>query len=395
MINENAKKYGSSGSAIRELFEFGKKRKAIVGEENVYDFSIGNPSVAAPKEFNDSILKVLNEMEPTILHGYTSAIGDEKAREAIANQLNAKYDANADKNLIYLVCGAAAGLTITLKALIASPDDEIIVFAPFFPEYSVFIENAGGKRVIAKTNDKMLIDLDELEKVITKNTKAVIIDSPNNPTGVMYDENIIKGLANYLNKKQQEYGHEIYLISDEPYRELVYSDKKYPFVTRFYDNSIVVYSFSKSLSLPGERIGYILVGSKMKDANDVYDAVKGAGRLMGFVCAPSLFQFVLPYAVNYTSDLSIYAENRDILYKGLTDLGYEVIYPEGAFYMFVKALESDAKEFSKKAMEHDLLIVPSDSFGITGYVRIAYCVSKNTIVNSMPAFKALKEEYER
>lgn len=395
MINESAKKYGGSGSAIRELFEYGKKRKAIVGEDNVFDFSIGNPFVSAPKEFNDALIKIISDLDPVSLHGYTSAQGDEKVREAIQNQLNEKYNAGVDKRLIYLTCGAAAGLTITLKALYGSGDDEAIVIAPYFSEYSVFIENAGLKKVVSIANKEMLPDFSDLEKKITKNTKVLIIDSPNNPTGVVYSEEVIKNLADLLDRKQKEYGHEIYLLSDEPYRELIFSDKKYPFVTRFYDNSIVVYSFSKSLSLPGERIGYIAVNPRMSNADEVYDTIKGAGRMMGFVNAPALFQHVIPLAVNLTSDFTTYITNRDLLYKMLTNLGYEVIYPEGAFYMFVKCLENDDYAFSMKAREFDLMLVPSSPFGVKGYVRIAYCCSTEQIKRSEEAFKKLKESYER
>ena len=394
MVNEKAKSYGGSGSAIRALFEYGKKRKQEIGEDNVYDFSLGNPSTPAPKAFNDALIKVMQETNPVLLHSYTSATGSKTAREAIVDHLNKKYDAGVDRHYVYLTCGAAAGLTITLKALAASNDDEVIVIAPFFPEYSVFIDNAGMKRVIVNPDKNMLPDFDDLEAKITKNTKVVMIDSPNNPTGVVYSEEVIIKLANLLAKKQEEYGHEIYLLSDEPYRELIYSDKKYPFVTRYYDNSIVTYSFSKSLSLPGERIGYIVLNPKMSNVVEVYDAIKGAGRMLGFVNAPALFQHVLPYCLDMTSDFTDYLVNRELLYKGLTELGYEVIYPEGAFYMFVKALEEDDFKFSEKAKSFDILVAPSTPFGIKGYVRIAYCCSTKQIKNSMQAFKKLKESYE-
>lgn len=393
MLNEKCQQYGKQGSAIRELFEYGKQRKAIVGEDNVYDFSIGNPSVPAPKEVKEILVKILNNHDSTITHGYTSAIGDLNARTAIANDLSKRFNAEVDPTLIYLCCGAAAGLTICFKNIISSPKDEIIVFAPFFPEYETFVNNANGKLVVCPSDEKMIIDFNALESLINENTKAVVIDSPNNPTGVVYKEEVIIKLSSLLDKKQKEFNHDIYLISDEPYRELIYIDAKYPFVTNYYNNSVVIYSFSKSLSLPGERIGYILVNPKINNAKEFYDGVKGAGRLLGFVNAPSLFQYAIPEIIGYLSDIKIYERNRDLLYKELIKLGYEVIHPDGAFYMFVKALEDDAYRFSQKAKEYDLLLVPSDSFGIKGYVRIAYCVSEKTILNSFEAFKKLKESY--
>ncbi|MCQ2087167.1 MAG: pyridoxal phosphate-dependent aminotransferase [Bacilli bacterium] len=395
MVNEKAKKYGGQGSAIRTLFEYGKKRKKIVGPENVFDFSIGNPSTPAPKEFNETLIKIINECDPVLLHSYTSAIGEAKAREAIVDNLNKRYDAGLDRHYVYITCGAAAGLTITLKAIATSEDDEAIVFAPFFPEYTVFIENAGLKEVIVNPDENMLPDFVDLENKITEKTRVIIMDSPNNPTGVVYGEEVIQKLADLLNKKQKEYGHEIFLISDEPYRELNFSGKKYPFVTRYYDNSVVVYSFSKSLSLPGERIGYIAVNPKSEHVVDLFNAINGAGRLMGFVNAPALFQHALPYVIDMVSNFDDYLVNRELLYKGLTELGYEVIYPEGAFYMFVKSLEEDDFKFSSRAKDFDILVAPSTPFGVKGYVRIAYCCSTEQIKNSMKAFKALKESYER
>lgn len=391
MLNKDCVKYGSAGSAIRELYEYGKKRAKEIGKENVYDFSLGNPSISSPKEVKDAIKELLDDQS---VHAYTSNVGYSVTRKAIAKHLNEKYEANASSDRIYLTCGAAAGLTITLKAITSYPSDEVIVFAPYFPEYSLFIENAGATKVVCNSDANMLIDFEDLESKITKHTRAVLIDSPNNPTGVVYSEEVIVRLANLLRKKQEEFDSVIYLISDEPYRELIYSNKKYPFITRYYDNSIVIYSFSKSLSLPGERIGYILVGSNCKDSEDVYHAIKGSGRLLGFVNAPSLFQHVLPKVLECTSDLSTYARNRDELYKILTELGYEVIYPEGAFYMFVKALEDDASRFSNRALQYELLLVPSDSFGVKGYVRLAYCVELETILKSEEAFRKLKESYE-
>lgn len=392
-INKKCEELGKRGSAIRELFEYGKKRKLEVGEENVFDFSLGNPSVPCPKEFSEKLIELLQTKDSTFLHGYTSQSGDSGVKAKICEHLQKEYQAELDPDLLYMTCGAAAGLTIAFKAIRSSEQDEIIVFAPHFPEYSVFIEHAGLKKVLSYPDKDMLIDFVDLENKLNHNTKAVLIDSPNNPTGVVYDESIIIRLSKLLKEKSKEYGHPIYLISDEPYRELIYSDKKYPFVTNYYDNSLVIYSFSKSLSLPGERIGYLAVNPKMEDASRVYAAILGAGRSMGFVNAPSLFQHALPYALEMKSNLKAYMENRELLYKGLIELGYEVIYPEGAFYMFVKALEEDANKFMEKAKTLDLLLVSSESFGIKGYVRIAYCVKKETIINSIPRFKKLKEMY--
>lgn len=394
MINKKALELGSNPSVIRDLFEYGKKRKQEIGDENVFDFSIGNPNVPTPNCVTKALINLLQTTEPTFLHGYTSAVGDKNVRDSISNYLNKTYKASTDSNLIYLTVGAAASLTSTLNALLNN-NEEVIVFAPFFPEYKVFIEKAGGKiKIIQPLEDTLLPNLQTFEKAITNKTKAVIINSPNNPTGVVLDENQIKKIAEILNKKQIELGQEIYLISDEPYRELIYSEVKYPFITNYYNNSIVCYSFSKSISLPGERIGYILVNPKCKDCKNVYLAICGAARALGYVCAPSLFQYLIPYCLGKTSDLTIYKENRDILYSALTEYGYKVVKPDGAFYLFVKALEKDANKFSEVAKKFELLLVPSDSFGTSGYVRISYCVSTSQIKNSLPAFKKLIEHYK-
>ena len=393
MVNLKMKSLGEQGSAIRELFEYGKARKKIIGEENVYDFSLGNPSVCAPDVVKDELIRLLSEEDSLKLHGYTSSDGSIEVREKIADYLNNTYDTDESAKYIYLTSGAAAGLTIALNACL-NEGDEVIVFAPFFPEYRVFIEKAGGNVVVVKPDNAFLPDFVDFESKISSKTKAVIINSPNNPTGVIYSEDVINKIADILVSKQKEYNHDIYLISDEPYRELVYGNYQYPFVTKYYNNSLVVYSFSKSLSIPGERIGYILVGSKCNLKDDVYCSIKGAGRALGFVCATSLFQYLIPKCLGVTSDLDIYKENRDILYNHLVSLGYDVVYPKGAFYLFVKALEDDAVIFSKRALEEELLLVPSDSFGVSGYVRISYCVSKDMILRSLDAFSSLMKKYK-
>jgi len=392
-INNKMFELGNRGSAIRELFEYGNKRKKEIGVDNVYDFSLGNPSNPAPLTLTNALLDLLNNTDPVKLHGYTSAPGDLTVRKKIAEYINKEYNTCVNENLIYLTCGAAASLCITLNA-ISNEDDEILVQAPFFPEYKVFIEKAGAKISIIEPADNFEINFDGLLKKINKNTKAIIIDSPNNPTGaVIKEENIIK-LANILKEKEEEYNHDILLISDEPYREIIYENIKYPFVTNYYDNSVVCYSFSKSLSLPGERIGYIIVNPKAKDAITLFKAICGAGRSLGYVCAPAMFQYMIPSCLGVTSDMNIYRENKELLYNSLKEIGYEIVNPDGAFYMFVKALEEDANKFMERAKKYELLLVPSDSFGITGYIRIAYCVSNKMIKNSIKAFKALYDEYK-
>lgn len=395
MINKKMKSLGEEPSSIRQLFEYGKKRKQEIGEENVFDFSLGNPSVPSPKVVNDTLVNLIETVDSTLLHGYTSANGDLNVRRKIIQHLDKTYNTKLDEKLVYLTVGAAASLTISLNAIL-NAGEEVIVFAPFFPEYRVFVEKAGGKlKIVNPIEETFEPNLDELEQTITPLTKAIIVNSPNNPTGVVLKEDVIKKIVDILNKKQLEYNHEIYLISDEPYRELIYSDIKYPFVTNYYDNTIVCYSFSKSLSLPGERIGYILLSPTMCEVNDVYNAICGAGRALGFVCAPALFQYMIPSCLGYTSDLSVYKTNRDLLYETLSSYGYEVVKPDGAFYLFVKSLEEDANAFSKKAREYELLLVASDSFGYNGYVRISYCVATSVIKASLPKFKELIESYKQ
>ena len=394
MLNEKMYALGSKRSIIREIFEYCKTRAAEIGADKVFDFSIGNPSVEPPKEIENAICELLKNESPVLLHGYTSAQGDLGVRQAIADEINAKFGAGVNANSIYMTCGAAASLTISLRALL-NEGEECVVFAPFFTEYRVFIENAGGRVVVSKPMEKTFqIDVADFESKITEKTKAVIVNSPNNPSGVVYSESTIRSVCAVLERKQAEYGHPIFLIADEPYRELVFGDITVPYLMNYYDNTIVCYSYSKALSLPGERIGYIAVSPKAQDAQRVYLAVCGAGRSLGYVCAPSLFQQVIKKTIGARVDVNIYKENRDILYNALTEYGYECVAPDGAFYLFVKALEDDAYRFYERAKEKEILVVPCDDFGVTGYVRIAYCVDKQRIVNALPAFKALAEEYK-
>ncbi|MFR2365521.1 MAG: pyridoxal phosphate-dependent aminotransferase [Eubacterium sp.] len=394
MYTESLVKLGKVRSEIREIFEYGNKRKAEIGAENVFDFSIGNPSVPAPKSVDDAIIDLVNNFDSVALHGYTSAQGDAHVRETIANYINDKFGTNVTANNIYMTCGAAASLTIVMNAILQK-DDECIVFTPYFPEYGVFIERTGAKLVEVKSQEKTFqIDMDNFEKAINEKTKAVIINSPNNPSGVVYTVETIEKMCQLLKKKEEEYGHPIFLITDEPYRELVYDDTEVPYVINYYDNTFVCYSYSKALSLPGERIGYIVVSPKMIDEDDAYAAVCGAGRALGYVCAPSMLQRVIEKCISDTSDISIYKENRDLLYNALTKMGFECVYPDGAFYLFVKAMGEDAYEFCEKAKEYELLLVPADSFGTPGYVRVSYCVQTKQIEDALPAFEKLAESYK-
>lgn len=386
---------GNKRSVIREIFEYSKTRGAQIGADKVFDFSLGNPSVPAPVAVNETIKRLLDTKDSVLLHGYTSAQGDLNTRTVIANRINEKFGVGISPNLIYMTCGAAASLSICLKAVMEEgANDECIVFAPFFTEYRVFIENAGGKIVISQPKEKTFqVDVADFESKINENTKAVIINSPNNPSGVVYSEETVKALCEVLERKSKEYGKVIYLIADEPYRELVYTGVSVPYLMNYYKNTLVCYSFSKSLSLPGERIGYIAVSPDMEEANNIYLAVCGAGRSLGYVCAPSLFQQVIAECIDAKVNVEAYKENRDILYENLTSYGYECVKPDGAFYLFVKALEEDAYAFYERAKKHEILVVPCDDFGVKGYVRIAYCTAREKVVGALPAFKALAEEY--
>ena len=394
MINEKMYGLGSKRSSIREIFEYAKVRAAEIGAENVFDFSIGNPSVPAPEAVNETIKKLVEETPSVALHGYTSAQGGKDVRDSIAANYKKRFGVELSGDDLYMTCGAAASLTITLNALYEA-EDEVIVFAPYFAEYRVFVEGAGMKLVVLRSDEKtMLPDFETLKKAITPHTKAVLINSPNNPSGAVYGEETLQTLCGILREKSLEYGKPIFLISDEPYRELVY-DKKTVVVSpmRYYDESIVCYSYSKSLSLPGERIGYIAVNPKMQNAKAVYAAVCGAGRALGFVCAPVLFQRVAAACDGMTADLSVYKKNRDLLYNALTEYGFTCIYPDGAFYLFMKAAEKDAKAFCERAKKHELLFVAGDDFGFEGWVRIAYCVQTEKIERALPIFKKLAQEY--
>lgn len=394
MISETMCRLGKHKSVIREIFEYSKKRAAEIGAENVFDFSLGNPNVSAPDRVKESIRELLQSQDDLYLHGYTSAQGDAQTREAIADDLNRRYGTHFRADNFYMTCGAAASLKICITAL-TTPGDEFLTFAPFFPEYQVFVETAGAVfHPVETEKGTFQIDFEKLEAAVTERTKAVIVNSPNNPSGVVFPEAAVKRLAGILKERSELYGHPIYLIADEPYRELVYG-KEVPYLTKYYDNTLVCYSYSKSLSLPGERIGYILVPDEMEGYGDMYAAVCGAGRALGYVCAPSLFQHVIADCAGQVSDLHVYRENRELLYGSLTQYGYQCVYPDGAFYLFVKALEEDANAFCEKAKKYELLLVPGDDFGAPGYVRIAYCVTTDQIRRSLPAFKALAEEYGR
>ena len=388
MVSQTMLALGSNRSSIRELFEYGKMRAAKVGKENVYDFSLGNPSVPSPDEVKNAILDTLENETPISIHGYTSAVGDNAARDAIAGNLNKRYGTQYTRDNLYLTCGAAASLICAFRALIIDSNSEIIAIAPNFPEYQAFVESNGGKFTLIPADvEHFQINFDLLENAIGKYTQGIIINTPNNPSGVIYSEETIIRLAELLKKKSAEFGHTIYLISDEPYRELVYTDAKVPFTACYYNNTIVCYSYSKSLSLPGERIGYVLIPSEADDMQTIYNAVVGAGRASGFVCAPSLFQKVIAKCADVMPDISSYRKNRDFLYKALTDIGYECADPSGAFYMFVKAPNGDADKFSEIAKSVDLLIVSGTDFGCSTYFRAAYCVDYDMIVRSIPAFK--------
>lgn len=393
MYAEEMYRLGTNRSVIRDLFEYGNKRKAQIGAENVFDFSLGNPNVPAPESVKEVLADLIQKEDPVALHSYTSAQGDAKVRQAIAEYVNGQHGTSLTADNFYMTVGAAASLTISLKAL-AKPEDEFIVFSPFFPEYRVFVEGVGAKLVVVESDPKdFQIDKEAFRLAVTPHTKGVIVNSPNNPSGVVLTEECIQGICQVLEEKQKEYGKEIFLIADEPYRELVYGDVKVPYLMNYYDNTLVCYSYSKSLSLPGERIGYIAVSDHIKDWKNVYAAVCGAGRVLGYVCAPSLFQKVIARCQGQVSDVSVYKKNRDILYNALTEYGYRCIKPDGAFYLFVESLEKDAAAFSEKAKEFELLLVPADSFGTPGFVRISYCVSTKQIEDSLPAFKKLAESY--
>ena len=388
MINQTAYNLGANRSVIRDLFEYGRSRAVVVGEENVFDFSLGNPSIPAPDAVNDTIRDLLADTDSLALHGYTSAVGDFATRKAIADDLNARYNAGAAPEDFFIGCGAAPELVAVLKAL-AVPGGEVLAIAPYFPEYKPFSEGAGLIFKVAPPDvPGFQINFDALENLLTANTQALILNSPNNPSGVVYSEATLEKLGALLTRKSEELGHTIYIISDEPYRELTYGCAA-PWVPHFYPNTVICYSYSKSLSLPGERIGYVYVPKSAAEAPALYAAVAGAARASGHVCAPSLWQKVIARCTHLRPDLDSYDRNRKALYEGLTALGYEMAQPDGAFYLFIKAPGGDAVAFSEKAKQKDLLVVPGDGFGCPGYFRICYCVSFEMIQKSLPVFAEL------
>ena len=394
MIAEKMKNMVANSSAIRAMFEEGTRLAKIYGAENVFDFSLGNPIVAAPEAVKRAIIELLEENDPVVLHGYTNSnSGYADVRETVAKSLNERFGTKFEGKNIVMSVGAAGGLNVILKTLI-NPGDEVIAFAPYFGEYRSYTNNYDGVLVEVSPNTvDFQPKLDEFEKKITPRTKAVIVNTPNNPTGVVYSEETIKKLASIMESKQREYGTDIYLISDEPYRELIYDGAEVPYLTKYYDNTIVGYSYSKSLSLPGERIGYLVIPDEVKDSEDVQAAANVATRILGFVNAPTLQQKVVARCINEKTDITFYDRNRETLYNGLRECGFECIKPEGAFYLFVKSPVADEKEFCAAAKKYNLLLVPGSSFACPGYVRLAYCVAYETIVNSLPKFKELAQEY--
>ncbi len=394
MINQKNVELGRIRSSIRELFEYGKKRKAEIGGDKVFDFSIGNPSVPAPAEVHSALKEIIEQTDPVTLHSYTSAQGDLSVRKTLADYINKRFGTSLTADCLYMTCGAAASLTIVMNALL-NKDEEIITVAPYFPEYKVFAEHAGGKLVAVDSADGTFqLDLNRIEAAINCRTKAVLINSPNNPSGVVYNADDIKRLAQLLERYSQKFGNAIYLISDEPYRELVF-DKTItvPYIMNYYPRSIVCYSYSKSLSLPGERIGYVAVNPAMEEADEVYAGVCGAGRALGFVCAPSLLQQLVKRCANQTSDFSVYVKNRDLLMRKLGEYGFEFVPPDGAFYLFVKSPDGCGASFAERAKSFEILLVDGAGFGCKEYVRLSYCVSEEMLERSLPAFKALAESY--
>ena len=394
MISKKMENMVANSSAIRAMFEEGNRLAKIYGSENVFDFSLGNPNVPAPDAVKYAIKELLDEEDPVVLHGYTNSnAGYEDVRIAIADSLNERFGTHFCSKNITMTVGAAGGLNVILKSLI-NPGDEVIAFAPYFGEYNSYVSNFDGKLVVVSPNTETFQpNLTELEEKLTARTKAVIVNSPNNPTGVIYSEETIQAMAEILRKKQKEFGTDIYLISDEPYRELAYDGAEVPYLTKYYENAIIGYSFSKSLSLPGERIGYLVIPDEAADSEDVISAAGTATRILGYVNAPSLMQKAVAKCLDAQADVPYYDRNREDLYNGLKEMGFECIKPEGAFYLFMKSPVADEKVFCEAAKKQHILIVPGSSFACPGYVRIAYCVAHETIINSMPGFKALAKEF--
>ena len=396
MVNQEFYHLGTAPSVIRQLFAYGLEQAAKVGADKVYDYSLGNPSIPAPKKVNDSIHKIVDETDSIKLHGYSMAPGFAEARAAVAKDLSDRFGLEVKAGELFFTCGAAPALISVIKALLVDHDSEIMAVAPFFPEYHPFVTGNGGKLVVVPADTEAFqIHLDAVEQRITAHTQAIIINSPNNPSGVVYTEETLKGLAALLERKSAEYGHPIYIIADEPYRELVYGGVKVPFIPCLYRNTIVCYSYSKSLSLPGERIGYICVPDFVEDHQAVYNAIAGAARSCGHVCPPTLIQLTIARCADELPDLAAYDENRQLLYRELTEMGYQCAKPDGAFYLFVKAPGGDDVAFCEKAKrEHNLLVVPGTGFECPGFVRLSYCVSNDMIRRSLPAFRALIQAYE-
>lgn len=392
MFNKTAYGLGSVRSYIREVFEYGRQQAKIVGEENVFDYSLGNPSIPAPEKVNETIINILNTESSIKVHGYTSGPGDDSIREAVAKNLTERFGKVIRPANLFFTCGAAPALMTALTAL-ACEDSEVIAIAPFFPEYKPFIESSGNKFVMVPADTTSFqIDLAALESLVNEHTQAIIVNSPNNPSGVVFSQETLEKVGSILGAAAEKYGHPIYIIADEPYRELVYDGVEVPFIPNVYKDTIVCYSWSKSLSLPGERIGYVLVPDDATDSAELFAAVAGAARMLGHVCAPSLIQRAVAACCDIMPDLEAYDVNRNLLYNGLTEIGYECAKPQGAFYLFVKAPGGDAMAFAEKAKKKNLLIVPSDSFGVPGYFRLSYCVSKEMIERSLPAFKEVFAE---
>lgn len=390
MLNEKAYALGANRSCIRELFEYGRARAAIVGAENVYDYSLGNPSIPSPPEVNETIRQVLQDTDSLSLHGYTTAVGDLAARQAIADDLNRRFDTQVLPEELFIGCGAAPELCAVFRAL-AVPGGNILALAPYFPEYKPFAEMAGLEfGVVPPDIPNFQISITAVEQVLTENTVAVIVNSPNNPSGAVYSQATLQALADLLQKKAAQFGHPIYIVADEPYRELVYGGITAPFISTIYPDTIVCYSYSKSLSLPGERIGYIYVPRQATDGKALYAAIAGAARAAGHVCAPSLWQKVIARCTDLRPDLAAYDRNRQVLYDGLVEAGYTVAKPDGAFYLFVKAPGGDANTFSEFAKGYDVLLVPGDGFGCPGWFRLCYCVSYEQIQKSLPIFRKLR-----
>lgn len=393
MLSNKMKELVAGSSTIRAMFEEGKKLSSIYGKENVFDYSLGNPNVEPPESVKNTIIDILSEESPNLVHGYMNNSGYEDVRAKIADFTNKKYNLNLTENNVVMTCGAAGGLNIIFKTIL-NPEDEVIVFAPYFGEYRAYTNNYDGNLVVVPSNtDTFEPSLEEFENKITSKTKIVIINSPNNPTGVIYSEEVIKSLANILNKKQKEFNSSIYLISDEPYREIVYDDIKVPYLLSYYNNSIIGYSYSKSLSLPGERIGYIVANSNLDDFDIFMQGLNVANRVLGFVNAPSLFQRVIARTLGAEVDVDIYKKNRDLLYNHLTKIGFSCVKPNGAFYLFPKSLIEDDVKFCQDAKKFNLLIVPGTAFGCPGHFRISYCVSYDKIEKSLAAFDKLAELY--